>query len=103
MLARFYGIVIRSMCVRPLGTRLHAFYKGSELEMNVKALRVIQGDVPPSIRVTVVEWARCHYRKLVRNLAMMLHRQRPVLCQMLGAEMRNRLFEPGVRPPETFT
>ena len=103
MLARFYGMVIRSLCVRPLGTRLHAFYKRSELEMDVKALHVIQGDVPPSIRLTVVEWARCHYRELVRNSALMLHRQRPVLCRELGAEMRNRLFDPGVRAPETFT
>ncbi len=31
VLAKFYGIVIRLMCLQNLGTRLHAFYEGAEL------------------------------------------------------------------------
>ncbi len=78
VLARFYGIVIRLICLRQLGTRLHAFYEGAELVMDVQTLKVIQGDVPQRVRDMVVEWARAHYQELLSNSALMLLRQRPV-------------------------
>ena len=49
--------------------------------MDVHTLRVILGDMPPLIESMVVEWARCHYRELVRNSALMLHHQRPLAIE----------------------
>ncbi len=77
VLAKFYGIVIRLMCLQGFGTRLHAFYEGAELVMDVRTLRVIQGDVPQRIRRLVEEWSRHHYDELLINSALMQHHQRP--------------------------
>jgi len=60
VLAKFSGIVIRLLCVRSLGARLHAFHGNSELVVGLGPVKVIQGDVPDSVRRLVVQWAREH-------------------------------------------
>ena len=58
MIARFYGIVIRMLCARALGARIHAFYGDSELVVSLWPLRIIQGDAPQRVSDLVLEWAR---------------------------------------------
>src|SRR6188472_1318079 len=38
VLCKFYGIVIRMLCVRELGARFHAIYEQSELVVQIKPL-----------------------------------------------------------------
>ncbi len=78
VLAKFCGIVIRLLCIRPFGTRLHAFYGDSELVIHLPSLRVIQGDAPQRVNELVLEWARRHYGELIRNSELVLQGRRPL-------------------------
>ncbi|HNU52377.1 MAG TPA: DUF4160 domain-containing protein [Verrucomicrobiota bacterium] len=78
VIARFCGIVIRLLCVRCLGPRMHAFYGDSELVVHVPTLRVVQGDVPVRIRELVLLWARRHHRELLMDVDLLQRGQRPV-------------------------
>jgi hypothetical protein len=60
VLAKCYGVVIRFIHDRVLGTRLHASYGDLELVVALKPLRVIQGDAPGWVREFVLNWARQH-------------------------------------------
>lgn len=65
VIAKFYGIVIRLLCLKSFGTRLHAFYGDSELVINLSTLKVIQGEAPQRVKELVLEWARSHYQELL--------------------------------------
>jgi hypothetical protein len=65
VLSKFYGIVIRMLCVRALGARFHAIYGQSELIVEVSPLRVVAGDAPPRVQTLVLEWARQHQQELL--------------------------------------
>jgi len=67
VLAKCYGVVIRFIYDRVLGTRLHASYGDLELVVALKPLRVIQGDVPEWVRDFVLGWARQHYAEFPGN------------------------------------
>ena len=68
VIARFCGIVIRLLCLRTLGTRLHAFHGDSEMVVDLASLRVIEGNVPERERRMVLEWARAHQSELLAGL-----------------------------------
>ncbi len=78
VIARFCGIVIRLLCLRPFGARLHAFYGDTEIIITLPTLEVIQGDAPPVVRRVVLAWARRHYRELLANTRLILRGQRPL-------------------------
>jgi hypothetical protein len=76
VVARFCGIVIRLLCLRSLGARLHAFYRGSELVIELPSLTVLEGEVPLVVRAMVIEWARQHYQELLRHADSLQHPRR---------------------------
>ena len=78
VLAKFYGIVIRLLCNKLLGARLHAFYGNSELVINLSPLRIIQGDVPERVQEMVLEWASQHHQELLAQWNRCLIGQRPL-------------------------
>ena len=65
VLCKFYGIVIRMLCVRELGARFHAIYEQSELVVQIKPLRIVAGDAPGRVRAMVLEWAVQHQQELL--------------------------------------
>ena len=65
VIAKFYGIVIRMLCSRPLGARLHAFYGDSELVVGLFPLRIVQGEAPERVREQVLRWAGLHQAELI--------------------------------------
>ncbi len=77
VLAKLYGIVIRLIRDRTLGTRLHAFYRGHEVVVALQPLRVLQGDVPEWVAECVLHWAREHYGELPITAAEWPARMRP--------------------------
>jgi len=65
VIAKFYGIVIRIMCIRLLGARIHAFYGNWELVIGLAPLRVIEGEAPCWVRNRVMAWASKHQQDLL--------------------------------------
>ncbi len=65
VIARFCGIVIRLLSLRSFGTRLHAFYGDSELVLDLKSLRIIDGSFAEPAKQIVLAWAKAHQRELL--------------------------------------
>jgi hypothetical protein len=65
VLSRFYGIVIRMLCVRSLSARFHAIYGESELVVQISPLCIVGGQAPPRVCELVLEWAREHQKELL--------------------------------------
>lgn len=69
VLAKFSGIVIRLLALGSVGTRIHAFHGNDELVVDLAELRVLQGNLPSSLRRRVLEWARDHRYAIYAGLA----------------------------------
>ena len=65
VIARFCGIVIRMLSLRTFGVRLHAFHGDGEMVIYLKTLRVIEGNLPETIREMVLSWVRQHQQELL--------------------------------------
>ena len=78
VIARFCGIVIRLLCLRPFGAFLFNVSAATEIIITLPTLEVIQGDAPPVVRRLVLAWARRHYLELLANTRLILRGQRPL-------------------------
>jgi hypothetical protein len=65
VIARFCGIVIRLLCLRSFGPRLHAFHGDSEMVVDLTTLRIIDADVPEAVKCIVMAWASDHQREVL--------------------------------------
>jgi len=65
VIARFCGIVIRMLSLRTFGVRLHAFHGDGEMVVDLKTLRVIEGNLPETIRDMVLAWVGQHQQELL--------------------------------------
>jgi hypothetical protein len=65
VIARFSGIVIRLLCLRAIGARLHAFAGDQEIVLSLWPLRIVSGDAPASVRRQVLDWATRHQQELL--------------------------------------
>ena len=65
VIARFCGIVIRMLSLRPFGVRLHAFHGDGEMVVDLKTLRVIEGNLPEAMRELVLDWIGQHQQELL--------------------------------------
>jgi len=78
VISKFYGIVIRMLCVRPLGARFHAFYRNWELVVGIWPLRVVQGEAPSWVREMVLSWAAQHQQELLTDWNRCQNHQQPL-------------------------
>jgi hypothetical protein len=83
VVARFYGIVIRMLCVQLLGARIHAFYEGRELVIGLAPLRIIEGDAPCWVQNRVMAWAAKHHQDLLNAWNSCAHGHRPGMISSL--------------------
>jgi hypothetical protein len=65
VIARFCGIVVRLLWLRAFGTRLHAFYGDSEMVVDLRTLRVVEGTLPDARRSLFLMWAQDHQQELL--------------------------------------
>ena len=65
VIARFCGIVIRILSLRAFGVRLHAFHGDAEMVVDLKTLRIVDGNLPEPIREMVLAWVRQHQQELL--------------------------------------
>lgn len=78
VLSKFYGIVIRMLCVRALSARFHAIYGDSELVVQIAPLRIIDGQAPSRVSDLVLEWAQAHQRELLEAWSRCRLAEKPV-------------------------
>lgn len=65
VISKFYGIIIRMMCVRAFEARFHAIYGNEELVVGLWPLQIIHGEAPRRVRDMVLEWAAQHQQELL--------------------------------------
>jgi len=68
-LSFFYGIVIWMYRPDHPPAHFHAEYAGTEAQIAVDTLRVLEGDLPPRALRLVRQWARLHQDELRDNWA----------------------------------
>ncbi len=78
VLSKFYGIVIRMLCVQALCARFHAIYENHELVVGIWPLKIIQGDAPAWVKDKVIEWAKQHQTELMAAWNRCQIHQRPL-------------------------
>jgi hypothetical protein len=83
VVAKFYGIVIRMLCVRLLGARIHAFYENWELVIGLTPLRIIEGEAPNWVQNRVMTWAAKHEKDLLNAWNCCAHGHRPGMISSL--------------------
>lgn len=77
VLSKFYGIIIRMLCVRSLSPRFYAIYGDQELVVEIAPLRIVAGDAPLEVRSRVLAWAARHQDELLAAWRRIAHAQRP--------------------------
>jgi len=63
-IARFYGIVIRMYFADHNPPHFHAYYGGKQAQVDINALSVFGGKLPPRALGLVIEWASAHKEEL---------------------------------------
>jgi hypothetical protein len=63
-ISRFYGIVVRMYFGDHLPPHFHAAYSGHSAKIDIDALSVIDGRLPPRALGLVLEWAALHQDEL---------------------------------------
>jgi Domain of unknown function (DUF4160) len=64
-ISRFYGIVIRMFYNDHLPPHFHAEYGEHEALIDINALAVIAGKLPPRALGLVMEWASLHQNEII--------------------------------------
>ncbi|MCX5862284.1 MAG: DUF4160 domain-containing protein [Deltaproteobacteria bacterium] len=66
-ISRFYGIIIAMYFEDHNPPHFHARYGKDGVVIEIRTLRVLEGQIPPRALGLVVEWASQHREELLRN------------------------------------
>ncbi len=66
-ICRFYGIIVAMFFDDHNPPHFHARYGRNNVAIEIKSLKVLEGQVPPRALGLVVEWASQHQDELLRN------------------------------------
>lgn len=66
-ISRFFGIVIRMFFFDHDPPHFHASYGGQEAQIEIEAIGLLRGDLPPRVLALVVEWGKLHEAELMEN------------------------------------
>ena len=76
-ISRFFGIAIRMYFDDHNPPHFHAFYGGSEAQIGIEPIALLNGTLPNRAESMVFEWAALHQRELMQNWHR-LHNEEPV-------------------------
>jgi Domain of unknown function (DUF4160) len=76
-ISRFYGIVIQIFYGDHLPPHFHAIYSGDTAKIDIDALSIIDGNLPPRALALVMEWAKLHQAALREAFRKAANLQRP--------------------------
>jgi Domain of unknown function (DUF4160) len=77
-ISRFLGIVIRMYFFDHDPPHFHAAYGGSEAQVRITPVGLLDGGLPPRALALVVEWATLHQTELLDNWRRLHADQPPV-------------------------
>ena len=66
-ISRFLGIVIKMFWNEHNPPHFHAEYADHKIEIDIKNLAVLKGNLPPRVLGIVIEWAELHQHELLAN------------------------------------
>lgn len=66
-ISEFYGIIIAMYYNDHAPPHFHAAYSGSQAEITIETLEMIQGSLPRRVVAMVLEWAVLHRDELREN------------------------------------
>ena len=66
-ISRFLGIVIKMFWNEHNPPHFHAEYAYHKIEIDIKNLAVLKGNLPPRVLGLVIEWAELHQHELLAN------------------------------------
>jgi hypothetical protein len=66
-ISRFFGIIIAVFYDDHNPPHIHARYGGQKVAIEIKTLRVLEGEIPPRALGLVMEWASLHKDELIQD------------------------------------
>ncbi len=66
-LCRFYGIIIAMFFDDHNPPHFHARYGKNKVAIEIKSLRILEGEFPPRALGLVIEWASQHKEELLKD------------------------------------
>ena len=76
-ISSFYGILIKMYFQDHAPPHFHALYAGEEALIDIRTLRVLEGQLPRRAHALVMEWGREHRMELMENWQRCEMRQAP--------------------------
>ena len=76
-ISEFYGILIRMYFSDHAPPHFHAAYGGSEVQIDIRTLEVLEGGIPRRAMGFVLEWASQHRAELLEDWELCVTRQSP--------------------------
>ena len=76
-LCRFFGIVIAVFFDEHNSPHFHAKYGGESVSIEIEALRILDGSIPPRSLGLVMEWAAIHRQELSEAWDAVSHQRTP--------------------------
>ena len=66
-ISRFFGIIIAVFYDDHNPPHIHARYGDQKVAIEIKTLRVLEGEIPPRALGLVMEWASLHKEELIQD------------------------------------
>ena len=66
-ISRFFGIIIAVFYDDHNPPHIHARYNGKKVAIEIKTLRVLEGEIQPRALGLVMEWATLHKEELMQD------------------------------------
>ena len=76
-ICRFYGIIIAMFFADHNPPHFHARYGSEKVAIEIKTLRILEGNLPPRALGLVIEWASQHKEELLQNWELIENGQSP--------------------------
>jgi len=83
-LARFYGIIVAMFYDEHNPPHFHARYGKAGVVIEIKSLRILEGQIPPRALGLVMEWAAQHQEELLSNWELVMNNIPPKKIEPLA-------------------
>lgn len=82
-ISTFYGIIIRMFFDEHAPPHFHAQYGEFKASINIKSLKLMEGELPRRALELVLDWAELHQAELLQDWDLCQQHQQPVKIEPL--------------------